>query len=111
MTNNAEPPSCLRQPIFMIGQDSRRHWVVEDKNGTRGGLFVDRIQALRYIKSENGNRPQAFVTVAGVLELGITRSQVAAPQQQFGMGAQPAGSPEQPLVFPTNNDWNERGSA
>ncbi len=88
MKNNAEPPSCLRQPIFMIGQDSRGNWVVEDKNGTRGGLFVDRVQALRYIRSENGNRPQAFVTVAGVLELDITRSPVAAPWQQLSIGAQ-----------------------
>ena len=79
--NDAEPPSSLRQPIFLIGQDSRGNWVVEDKNGTRGGLFVDRAQALRYIRSENGNLPQALVTVAGVLELDLTRSPVMAPQR------------------------------
>ena len=83
MKNNGEPPSCLRQPIFLIGQDSRGNWVVEDKNGTRGGLFVDRAQALRYITSENGNHPQAFVTVAGVLELEMARSPVAMSQRQL----------------------------
>jgi hypothetical protein len=88
MKNDGEPPSCLRQPIFLIGQDSRGNWVVEDKNGTRGGLFVDRAQALRYIRSENGNLPQAFVTVAGVLELDLTRSAVTAPQRSLGIDAQ-----------------------
>jgi hypothetical protein len=68
----------------MIGQDSRGSWVVAEKNGTRGGLFVDRAQALRYIRSENGNRPQAFVTVAGVFELNISRPPSAAPQRQLG---------------------------
>jgi hypothetical protein len=87
MKNNGEPPSCLRQPIFLIGQDSRGNWVVEDKNGTRGGLFVDRAQALRYIRSENGNLPQAFVTVAGVFELDIARSPVIAPQRPLGVDA------------------------
>jgi hypothetical protein len=88
MKNNSEPPSCLRQPIFLIGQDSRGNWVVEDKNGTRGGLFVDRAQALRYIRSENGNLPQAFVTVAGVLELDMARSPITAPQRSFGIDVQ-----------------------
>ncbi len=88
MKNNGEPPSCLRQPIFLIGQDSRGNWVVEDKDGTRGGLFVDRTQALRYIRSENGNLPQAFVTVAGVLELDIAQAPVAAPLRSLDIDAQ-----------------------
>jgi hypothetical protein len=88
MKKNGEPPSCLRQQIFLIGQDSRGNWVVEDKNGTRGGLFVDRAQALRYIRSENGNLPQAFVTVTGVLELDMARSPITALQRSFGIDAQ-----------------------
>jgi hypothetical protein len=88
MENNGEPPSCLRQPIFLMGQDSRGNWVVEDNNGTRGGLFVDRAQALRYIRSENGNFPQAFVTVAGVFELDMARSPDVAQQRPFGVDAQ-----------------------
>jgi hypothetical protein len=71
MTNDAEPPSCLQPPIFMIGQDRRGNWVVAEKGGMRGGLFADRAQALRYIRSENGNRPHAFVTVTGIFELTI----------------------------------------
>ena len=71
--NNAEPPSCAKPPLFMIGQDGRGNWVVQDQNGVRGGLFVDRAEALRYVRFENGNRPQAVVTVSGVLELDLTR--------------------------------------
>jgi hypothetical protein len=87
MKNQAEPPSCLRPPIFMIGQDSQGNWVARDQSGTRGGLFVNRAEALRYIRFENGNRPQAFVTVSGIFELDMTRAQDAAPQRQLGVDA------------------------
>ena len=80
MKNDAEPPSCLQPPIFMIGQDSRGSWVVAEKDGMRGGLFADQAQALRYIRSENGNRPYAFVTVTGVFELTIARPSAVVPQ-------------------------------
>jgi hypothetical protein len=88
MKNDAEPPSCLRPPIFMIGQDSHGNWVARDKSGTRGGLFVNRTEALRYIRFENGNRAQAYVTVTGNFELDMTRAQGAAPQRQLSVDAQ-----------------------
>jgi hypothetical protein len=78
--DNAEPPSCLQPPIFLIGQDSRGNWVVQEKTGYRGGLFIDRTQALRYIRSENGNRPKAFVTVSGIFELDMKPAALARPQ-------------------------------
>ena len=65
----AEPPSWLQPPLFMLGQDHEGHWVVEDRERMRGGLFVDRDAALRYIRSENGNRPQGVVMVSDGLEL------------------------------------------
>ena len=85
MKNEAEPPSCLRPPIFVIGQDSRGRWVAQDLTGTRGGLFVNRAEALRYIRSENGNRPHSFVTITGLIELDITRAQGAAPKRQLSV--------------------------
>lgn len=69
----------------MIGQDSRGHWVAQDLNGARGGLFVNRAEALRYIRSENGNRPHSFVTITGIIELDITHAQDAAPQRQLSV--------------------------
>jgi len=73
----AEPPSiipCSRPLHFQIGKDSRGNWVVQDDRGLRGGLFVDRAQALRFAMFENGNRPQAVVMVPGVFELDLNRN-------------------------------------
>jgi len=68
-----EPPSRQSHAsLFMIGKNSKGHWVVQDQKGLHGGLFVNRIQALKYALFENGNRPQAVVMVPGVLELNTT---------------------------------------
>jgi hypothetical protein len=65
----AEPPSWLRPPLFMLGQDLRGNWVVQEQKGARGGLFADREAALRFIRAETGYKPQAVIMVSGVLEL------------------------------------------
>ena len=70
----SEPPSWLRPPLFMVGQDTRGNWVVQDQKGIRGGLFVNREAALRYVRSENGFKPQAVVMVSGGIELDINRN-------------------------------------
>ena len=79
----AEPPSRLRIPLFMVGQDSRGNWVVQDQSATRGGLFVDRLNALRYVRSENANRTQAYVAVSGVFELNMRRAINVTPDKSF----------------------------
>lgn len=84
----AEPPSCLRTPIFMIGQDSRGNWVVKDQRGVRGGLFVERDAALRFVRSENRIHPHALVMVSDALELDLleldsARPPSPAPQRQM----------------------------
>jgi hypothetical protein len=66
-----EPPSFLRHPVFMIGQDSRGNWVARDQSGARGGLFANRMDALKFARAENGNRAHAVVMVSGILELDI----------------------------------------
>jgi hypothetical protein len=53
----------------MVGQDSRGNWVVRDQSGLRGGLFVGRAEALRYINDEARNHPRAIVMVSGKFEL------------------------------------------
>jgi len=83
----AEPPSCLRPPLFLIGQDSRGNWVARDQSGARGGLFVDRADALKFARAENGNRPQAVVMVSGTLELDITSGPAKAAYAQFAKDA------------------------
>jgi len=76
--NNAEPPSCSKPPLFMIGQDGKGNWVVQDQSEVRGRLFVDRTEALRYVRFENGNQPPAVVAVPGVLELDLNRKSMTA---------------------------------
>ncbi len=87
MTNETEPPSCLRPPLFMIGQDSRGNWVVRDQSGSRGGLFVDRAEALKFVRSENGNQPQAVVMVSGILELDVTSRPTMAFHERLANNA------------------------
>jgi hypothetical protein len=53
----AKPSSSSTTSLFLIGQNSRGNWVVQDQRGLRGGLFVDRAEALRFAMFENGNRP------------------------------------------------------
>ena len=74
MNKKDEPPSsnCLKPSLFLIGRDSHGHWVVRDKSGRRGGLFVGRAEALKYAMFENGNRPQAVIMVPGILELDMS---------------------------------------
>jgi hypothetical protein len=73
---HVEPPlpePNSRIPLFMIGKDSRGNWVVQDDQGSYGGLFVNRAEALKFAMFENGNRPQAVVMVPGVFELDMSR--------------------------------------
>ena len=84
----AEPPSWLRPPLFMIGQDCRGNWVVQDQNGVCGGLFVDRDAALRFVRSETGYRPRAVVMVSEGLELDMSRNSGALPHRELATDLQ-----------------------
>ena len=68
-----KPSTSSRSSLFLIGQNSRGDWVVRDPRGLRGGLFVNRAEALRFAMFENGNRPQAVIMVPGVFELDMGR--------------------------------------
>ncbi|HLQ93167.1 MAG TPA: hypothetical protein VK148_24350 [Xanthobacteraceae bacterium] len=70
----AEPPSCANSesPLFLIGKDSHGCWVVQDESCLRGGLFIDRVEALKFAMFENGHRPQDVIMVPDVLELNMS---------------------------------------
>jgi hypothetical protein len=68
----AEPLSSFQPVIFTVGRDSRGNWVAQEKSGARGGLFVDRAGAMKFVKFETANHPHAVVWVNGVLELNIS---------------------------------------
>jgi hypothetical protein len=78
--SNGEPPSPSARAtgLFLIGRNSQGNWVVKDPSGLHGGLFVDRVHALKYAMSENGNRPRAVIMVPDVLELDLNAQPRAA---------------------------------
>jgi hypothetical protein len=67
----------------VIGQNSHGEWVVLDREGRCGGVFVSRDAAHRFALEANGHRLEAIELVEGPLELTIgevpvLRSQGAA---------------------------------
>ena len=85
---HVEPPSpepSSRIPLFLIGKDSRGNWVVQDNQGSCGGLFVNRAEALKFAMFENGNRPQAVIMVPGIFELDMSRK--AGPEHRLPSNA------------------------
>jgi hypothetical protein len=90
MVKGEPPSSSSNSSLFLIGKDSRGNWVVQDQRGLCGGLFVDRVEALKFAMFENGNRPQAVIMVPGVLELDMSRK----PR----VGANPASGTDAPVA-------------
>jgi hypothetical protein len=87
MDTDKPPSSKASSPCpYLVGRDSQGHWVVRDQSGLRGGLFVNRAEALKYAMFENGRQPQAVIMVPGVLELDMTGNHV---DQRLKAWAQP----------------------
>ena len=84
-----EPPSWLRPPLFMLGQDLRGNWVVQEQKSARGGLFVNRDAALRFIRAETGRQPQAIVMVSGILELDMGCERNVVARADVALNSQP----------------------
>jgi hypothetical protein len=53
--------------LFFIGRDSHGNWVAQDQAGLRGGLFINRAEAVRFAMREHGCR--AAIMLPGVVEL------------------------------------------
>ncbi|HEY0235606.1 MAG TPA: hypothetical protein VGC86_11240 [Afipia sp.] len=74
-----EPPACEETPsrntsVVLIGKNGRGQWVARERSGLYGGLFIDRISAMRYALFENCHHPEAIIPVPFVLELDISRA-------------------------------------
>jgi hypothetical protein len=87
LMEKAEPPSCLKPPLFMVGQDSRGSWVVQEPSGLCGGLFVNLAQALKFARSENRNQPHKVVLVSEILELDMMSAPQTTPRVQLNDSA------------------------
>lgn len=69
-SNQAEPPSTrVDSSLFLIGQDAHGHWVARDQFGLRGGLFVNRAEAVKFARFESVDRAHRIMIVPEVLEL------------------------------------------
>ncbi len=86
--NHGEPPSQTRSPLFLIGRNHQGQWVVQDQGGIRGGLFVDREAALRYVRAECGYQSSPPVVDSGIFELELGRAAAVTPSQYAGNVAQ-----------------------
>jgi hypothetical protein len=74
MDDKGEPPSRHgAKALFRVGKNSHGNWVVQDQSGLRGGMFVNRTEAVKFAMFENGYRPQAVIMVPGTLELDMSR--------------------------------------
>jgi hypothetical protein len=80
----AEDQIRSERSLFLVGKNSRGHWVVRNQSGRCGGLFVGRAEAIKFALSQNGNRPEAVIATAGVLELDMARSLRPQSRQRAG---------------------------
>jgi hypothetical protein len=69
MTKSRSSIPMRTPPSLLMGTNSRGDWVVRDRAGRRGGVFVNRASALRYLRLETGVRAPRVTMVAGNLEL------------------------------------------
>ena len=86
--DKGEPPSLSTSTtsLFLVGRDKDGHWIARDQGGLRGGLFVDRAEAVKFAMFENGNRPQGVLMIPGVFELDMNRVGGAKSQPQRNAG-------------------------
>ena len=72
MTTGRSTTAMRAQPSLLMGTNSRGDWVVRDRAGRRGGVFVNRASALRYVRLETGERAPRVTMIAGNLELDVS---------------------------------------
>jgi hypothetical protein len=58
-------------PIVYVGRNRAGNWVARETRGAFGGLFIDRLEALKYALFRNGRHPENIIEVAREIELEI----------------------------------------
>ncbi|MCK1705060.1 hypothetical protein IVA86_27555 [Bradyrhizobium sp. 146] len=66
MSEFVDPLSRPAASIFFVGRDQQGNWVVREKNGALGGLFVDRAQAIKFVLKSR--RSEAIIEFSPELE-------------------------------------------
>jgi hypothetical protein len=70
---------------FLIGRDSHGKWVVRDRAGLHGAVFVDRSEALHFAMLEHGRRPQAVPMIPGTLDFNIGEAEKTVREDRQGL--------------------------
>ncbi|MDQ8727715.1 hypothetical protein [Bradyrhizobium sp. LHD-71] len=73
-----------RSAIFYLGRDRHGRWIVQDADHLRGGMFINEAAARKFALGENGNRHEAIVSLAGIVELDFS----STPLRHESAGAQ-----------------------
>ena len=85
-----EPPSWLRSPLFMLGQDLRGNWVVREQKGALAAVCLSIARRhCAFIRTETGRQPQAIVMVSGILELDTGCEGNAVARADSALNSQP----------------------
>jgi hypothetical protein len=71
------PQSANGIPLVFIGKDSCGNWVVQEHCGLFGGLFANRIDAVRYALFENGHHPEKIIELPTIIELDMNSRPVS----------------------------------
>jgi hypothetical protein len=80
-----EPPSCSSPSSrVFVGQNSRSQWVVQEQNGLFGGLFVNRAEAIKYARVENGRHPETVVELSREIELDMGSGRFSSERKRVG---------------------------
>lgn len=59
MTTKNRRSVAVQLPRFIVDKEAARRWIVFDRQGLVGGLFIDRVSALRFVKSVCDKQPDA----------------------------------------------------
>lgn len=73
MTVKNQRSAAVPLPRFIIDKEAERRWIVYDRRGLVGGLFIDRASALRFVKSICDSQPDASYCLS---HKGILRTHV-----------------------------------
>lgn len=76
----SKPPSAAGR--FVVGHDAGGRWVVCDRMGIVGGIFVDQATALRFARRESNDMPGAVCCVPDTEVLDFFAMLRPAPQAQ-----------------------------
>lgn len=73
-TTSQDPDPDLNCANYLVGQDCNGRWVVRDRRGLCGGLFINKREAMRFALLETGNHPDHVTVVQEPIEIQMTGS-------------------------------------